>query len=140
MDACDLPDDRYEELFCSAGEHDYDPNDDYRIVVEHLEHPMLDLARGRAAQIAALPDTPFARAHVFPADLSGTGAVAFYCNGTYAEPVIVIDLDQIRSGEVIDHELRHAMQEAGAADDQWGDEADAESYAFAVLNNPADGR
>lgn len=135
-------DERFDALFDFA-EHDYDPRWDYELRLDQLDHPLYKLAQQATAELAAREDTPFDRAHVFPADLSaaanpsGVDAVGVYCAGTYTEPVILIDIDAHWTADVIspeaeisrttEHELMHAIQEwrgEGASD--WADEDEAE--------------
>lgn len=120
-------------------EHDYDPEWDYTVRYDQLDHPLVQAAQARLEALAQLDDTPMDPAtpgRVFPVDLSAYDGVATYCNGTYNEPCILIDVDgheghEDQINKSIDHEVRHAIQESnwnGDENEPWADEDDAEGW------------
>lgn len=108
-----------EPLFCFT-EHDYDPRWDYLVRTEYLDHPLIKRGRDILDDLSRRDDSCFKVAHVFPAELSDD-IVACYCSGTYAEPVILIDIsahkdhwDQLYV--TLRHEIEHALQESRGED------------------------
>jgi hypothetical protein len=126
-------------------EHDYDPRAEYEIRPEHFTHPLHQIAQARMDELAARPDTPFNRGHVYPARLdaennpSGQDAAGVYASGTYNEPIVMMDYDIHQDPDVmspedevrrtVDHEVGHAIQEHRDPD-AWGDEDEAEGWRF----------
>ena len=104
-------------------EHDYDPEWDYEINYEQLDDPLILMAQAHLERLARLEETPFCAetpGRVFPCSPLHNGeAVAVYCNGTYLEPAILIDLDAHKSngdlGQIIrsiNHEVYHSIQDS----------------------------
>src|SRR5688500_9867266 len=100
-------------------EHEYDPEWDYELQYDKFNHPLIQRAQQRLEQLAQSPETPMnpeRPGRVFPVELSDRGAVAMYCNVTYNEPCILLDVDGHRGYEdqiekSVDHEVHHAVQE-----------------------------
>jgi hypothetical protein len=113
-------------------EHEYDPSWDYEIRFDQRDSDMLVEAQ---TALNALVETYGAEygigyGWVYPVNLEGKGAVAYYINGTYKSPIIVIDLDAHIGYEdqisiTIAHEFQHAIQEAKGED---FNEDDAEDW------------
>lgn len=132
------PFDRYDDRFATV-EHDYDPRDEYEIVYEHVDGDAHRFAQGIADGCLG-EEVPFERVHVWPVSLPGD-AVGMYCNGTYLEPVVLVDVDRIAEHveddadllyeirRTVEHEVAHAIQESewdGEGD--WADEGWAEAW------------
>jgi hypothetical protein len=97
--------------------HDYKPQWDY-IVDENPNSEFAQLATAAARGIYKRTKEPFeVWAVKFTADEDQSDAVAMYVYGTCGYPVILLDLERHRGyedqlGKSIDHELKHALQEA----------------------------
>lgn len=140
IDTMDIDDERFDEIFTYT-EHDYDPRWDYNICLDQLNppHPLLKVAQNRADFLATLDETPFEKAHVYPAVLN-ENVVALYCSGTYCEPIFLINIKAHEDPEVIspldeirrsvDHEATHAIQEHDNGESDWADEDHAEHHQF----------
>ena len=134
----DPHDEYWNDLFIYE-QHDYDPRWDYELRVDQLSDPLFQLAQRRLAVLAASEQTPFERAHVYPANLSSgpfSGPVGIYCSGTYNEAVILIDLDAHEGYEdqimkTLEHEVVHAIQESEwDGNGEWAGEEQAETFVF----------
>lgn len=125
-------------------EHDYDPEWDYKLRYDQMDHPMIQQANQRLQELAKRDDTPMnpeRPGRVFPAELP-ENTVALYCSGTYQEPCILFNVNAHQGYEdqvnkTVDHEVRHAMQEAdwvpkwpGQPYGPWANEDDAEGHSF----------
>ena len=108
--------------------HDYDPQWDY-IVDENPDPQLAALATAAAKGIYRRTKQPFeVWAVTFSDDPDQNDAVAMYIDGTCGYPVILLDLEKHRGYEdqfwkSIDHELKHALQEA---EGRYYDEDEAE--------------
>ena len=105
--------------------HDYQPSWDYEPRAEN-DPELVGYAVQIAKQIYQRTKQPF---ELWDVDMTERGAVAMYIDGTCGYPVVLIDLEAHRGyenqiGKSIDHELRHAIQDANARD---YDEDEAES-------------
>jgi hypothetical protein len=103
-------------LLWRAGEandhHDYQPSWDYEPRAES-DPALVQLAVRSAQGEYQRTKQPF---ELWDVDLTHTGAVAMYIDGTCGYPVVLVDLEAHRGyenqiGKSINHELKHAIQE-----------------------------
>jgi hypothetical protein len=127
------------------GHHDYQPSWDYEPREEH-DPEFAKLAIRAAQSEYQRTKQPF---ELWDVDLTHTGAVAMYINGTCGYPVVLVDLEAHRGyedqlGKSINHELKHAIQERegreydedeAESDDPASKHAAMEPYLYHGTNN-----
>jgi len=109
--------------------HDYDPSWDYELATPPTPQEATQVAQ-LAQRLHENTRLPF---EVWAADLSDTGAVAMFCNGTGGFPVILLDIHGHKGYEdqyyqSMAHELQHGIQEQDGRD---FDEDEAENWHMA---------
>lgn len=128
-----------------SGQHDYDPHGEYEEDTRRtmMRKTFVDCAKEIVQSHMGEFDGVFKRFRLFFSKHDDE-AVAKYINGTYSEPVVVVDLDKHEEAyrEFKDvanrrhfamtslmHELWHAMQDASRGMDDDFDEDEAEEFA-----------